>query len=174
MIPFHLGSAMVGKQLESKLMNNLHLCVDSLVVMHCNTNRPNISLLYPGNSYEDLAFIIKKNLGPGDKCPPKFLVFFNSWTKAQAGAEFLRAHLSPELCDKVKWFQSGMMDKFREVKMHALIISKSLGEASTDAAGMVGLKVLRFEFIITKGLLPIWNWYPQYQMDYSVPSYERA
>jgi len=45
-----------------------------------------------------------------------------------------------------------MMDKFREDKMHALIISKSLGEASTDAAGMVGLKVLRFEFIITKGL----------------------
>ena len=56
MIPFHLGSAMVGKQLESKLMKNLHLCVDLLPVMHQNTDRPNISLVvehmkHPGNSY---------------------------------------------------------------------------------------------------------------------------
>ena len=94
----------------------------------------------------------QKNLGLGDECPPKFLVFFNSQTEAQAGAEFLRARLLPELRDKVKWFHSGMMDQFREDKMHALIISESLGEASTDAAGMVGLKVLRFEIIITKGL----------------------
>jgi len=83
MIPFHLGSAMVGKQLESKLVKNLHLRVDSLVEIGQNTDRPNIFLVFehmkhPGNSYEDLAFIIKKNLGPGDKCPPKFLVFFNS------------------------------------------------------------------------------------------------
>ena len=157
MIPFHLGSATVGKQLESELVKNLHLRVDSLAVMRQNTDRPNIFLVvermkHPANSYEDLAFIIKKNLGPGNECPPKFLVFFNSQTEAQAGAEFLRARLSPKLCDKVKWFHSGMMDQFREDEMHALIIGESLGEALTDAAGMVDLKVLRFEIIITKGL----------------------
>jgi hypothetical protein len=100
-----------------------------------------------------LHSLSKRTWGPGDECPPKFLVFFNSRTETQAGAEFLRARLLPELRDKVKWFHSGMTDQFREDEMHTLIISKSLGEASTDAAGMVGLKVLRFEIIITKGLL---------------------
>ncbi|KAF8223613.1 hypothetical protein L208DRAFT_1411592, partial [Tricholoma matsutake] len=61
MIPFHLGSATVSKQLEPELVKNLHLRVDSLAVMHRNTDRPNIFLVD-----EDLAFIIKKNLGPRD------------------------------------------------------------------------------------------------------------
>ena len=83
MIPFHLGSATISKRLEPELVKNLHLRVDSLAVMRRNTDRLNIFLVvermkHPANAYEDLAFIIKKNLGPGDKCPPKFLVFFNS------------------------------------------------------------------------------------------------
>jgi superfamily II DNA helicase RecQ len=110
--------------------------------MRLNTDRPNIHLVvrrmqHPLNSYEDLAFIIKKNHTPGDLTPPKFLVFFNSRGEAQAGAEYLRARLSPELRDKVKWFHSGMTDAFREQEMHALIIGESYGEGSTDAAGMV-------------------------------------
>ena len=130
-------------------MRNLHLRVDSLAVIRRNTDRPNIFLVvermkHPANSYEDLAFIIKKNLGPGDELPPKFLVFFNSRAEAQAGTEFLRARLSPELRDKVKWFHSGMTDQFREEEMHALIIGELLGEGATDAAGMVSLKALRF------------------------------
>lgn len=71
MIPFHLGSATVSKQLEPELVKNLHLRVDSLAVMRRNTDRPNIFFVvermkHPVNSYEDLAFIIKKYLGPGD------------------------------------------------------------------------------------------------------------
>ena len=121
---------------------------DSLAVMRRNMDRPNIFLVvecmkHPANSYEDLAFLIKKNLGPGDEPPPKFLVFFNSRAEAQAGAEYLRARISPELRDKVKWFHSGMTDKFCEEEMHALIISESFGEGSTDAAGMVSLLALR-------------------------------
>ena len=83
MNPFHLGSATVSIQLESELMKNLHLHVESLVVICRNMDRPNIFLVvecmkHPMNSYEDLAFIIKKNLGLSDELPPKFLVFFNS------------------------------------------------------------------------------------------------
>jgi len=160
MIPFHLGSATVSKQLEPKLVKNLYLHVDSLAVMCHNTDRPNIFLVveqmkHPMNSYEDLTFVIKKNLGPGDEHPPKFLVFFNSQGEAQAGAEFLRACLSPKLCDKVKWFHSGMTDQFREDEMHALIIGESLGEGSTDAAGMVSLTALKVEIIITVAYLSI-------------------
>ena len=86
---------------------------------------------------------IKKNLGPRDEPPPKFLVFFNSRAEAQAGAEYLWACLSPELRDKVKWFHSRMTGEFCEEEIHALIIGESFGEGSTDAAGMVSLLALR-------------------------------
>jgi superfamily II DNA helicase RecQ len=138
MIPYNAGSATVGNEMESELTKNLHLRKDSLAIMCRNTDRPNIFLVvermkHPANSYEDLAFLIKKNLGPGDRPPLKFLVFFNSRAEAQAGAEW----------DKVKWFHSGMTDEFREEEMHALIISESFGEGSTDAAGIVSLLALR-------------------------------
>jgi hypothetical protein len=57
---------------------------------------------HPVNSFHDLAFIIRQYT-IRDEIPPKFLVFFNSRTEAQAGAEFLHERLAPELCDKVKW-----------------------------------------------------------------------
>ena len=147
MIPYNAGSAMVGNKMESELTKNLHLRKDSLAVMRRNTDRPNIFLVvecmkHPANSYEDLAFLIK-NLGPRDEPPPKFLVFFNSRAEAQAGAEYLRARLLPELQDKVKWFHSGMTDEFHEEEIHTLIIRESFGEGSTDAAGMVSLLALR-------------------------------
>jgi superfamily II DNA helicase RecQ len=122
--------------------------------MHHNTDRPNIFLIvehmkHPENSYEDLAFLIKKNLGPGDDSPPKFLVFFNSRVEVQAAVEYLRSCISPELQDKVKWFHSGMTNEFHKDKMHALIIGESFGEASTDAAGMVSLLALRLLYLHT-------------------------
>ena len=148
MVLYNAGSATVGNKMESELTKNLHLHKDSLAVMHRNTNRPNIFLVvecmnHPTNLYEDLAFLIKKNLGPRDKPPPKFLVFFNSRAEAQAGAEYLWACLSPELQDKVKWFHLGMTDEFCEEEIHTLIIGESFREGSTDAAGMVSLLALR-------------------------------
>jgi superfamily II DNA helicase RecQ len=147
MIPYNAGFATIGNNMESELTKNLHLHKDSLAVMRRNTDRPNIFLIvecvkHPKNSYEDLAFLIKKNLGPGDDSPPEFLVFFNSRAEVQAAAEYLRSHLSPELWDKVKWFHSGITDEFHEDEMNALIIGKLFGEASMDAAGMVGLLAL--------------------------------
>jgi superfamily II DNA helicase RecQ len=70
MIGFHLGSATIGPALLPELAKNLHLQTDNLSVMRLNTDRPNIHLVvhrmqHPLNSYEDLMFIIKKNLGPG-------------------------------------------------------------------------------------------------------------
>jgi superfamily II DNA helicase RecQ len=118
MILYNAGSTTVSNKMESELTKNLHLRKDSLAIMHHNMDRPNIFLVvecmkHPANSYEDLAFLIKKNLGSRDE-PPKFLVFFNSRAEEQAGAEYLQAHLSPELQDKVKWFHSGMTDEFCE------------------------------------------------------------
>jgi superfamily II DNA helicase RecQ len=148
MIPYNARSATVGNDMGSELAKNLHLCKDSLAVTHRNTDRPNIFLIiehmkHPENSYEDLAFLIKRNLGPRDDSPPKFLVFFNSRAEVQAAAEYLWSHLSPELQDKAKRFHSGMTNEFRKDEINALIIGKSFGEASMDAAGMVSLLALR-------------------------------
>ena len=67
MIPFHLGSATLGPKLERKVQSNLRLRHDSTSVFRMNTDRPNIFLVvermkYPVNLYEDLAFIIQKDL----------------------------------------------------------------------------------------------------------------
>jgi hypothetical protein len=92
---------------------------------------------YPANSYEDLAFLITKNMQPGDPKPPKFLVFFNSRAEAQAGVEYLRSRLCPELQDKIKWFHVGMTDEFRKEDIYVLLIGDVFGHAATDAAGRV-------------------------------------
>jgi superfamily II DNA helicase RecQ len=71
MIPIHLGSATLGPATVPELAKNLHLRPDSTTICRLNTDRPNIFLIvqqmkYPANSYEDLAFLITKNMQPGD------------------------------------------------------------------------------------------------------------
>ena len=138
---------MVSNKMELELTKNLHLCKDLLAVMHYNTHRPNIFLVvkcikHLANLYEDLTFLIKKNLGPRDRPPPKFLVFFNFRAEAQASVEYLWACLLPELQDKVKLFHLGITDEFCKEEIHTLIIRESFGEVSMDAAGMVSLLAL--------------------------------
>lgn len=141
-VGLHLGTATLAPQNVAELKANLHLREDSTTIFRLSTDRPNIffsvhKMQHPVNSYHDLAFVIKQHLSVDDPRPPKFLVFFNSRAEAQAGAEFLRERLAPELRDKIKWFHSGMTDEFREVEMHALLVGDVFGHAATDAAGMV-------------------------------------
>jgi hypothetical protein len=94
MIPIHLGCATLGPATVPEFAKNLHLRPDSTKICQLDTDRPNIFLVvqqmkYPANPYEDLAFLIMKNMQPGDPKPLKFLVFFNSRAEAQAGAEYL-------------------------------------------------------------------------------------
>ena len=74
-----------------------------------------------------------------DSCPLKFLVFFNSWAEAQAGAEYLCERLPPKLRDKVKWFHSRMTDEFCEDKIHALLVGDVFGHVATDAIDLIFL-----------------------------------
>jgi superfamily II DNA helicase RecQ len=141
-IPIILGSATVGPQMVPDLSKNLRS--NKTFITRLNTDRPNIFLVvehmkHPTNSYKDLAFLIKKGMTVDDPKPIKFLVFFNSRTEAQAGSEYLGAHLSPELRDKVNWFHSGMTDEFRESEIHTLLIGDIFGDGATDAAGMVSI-----------------------------------
>ena len=78
-----------------ELITNLHLRTDHTKIFRLSTDRPNIffsvhKMKHPINSYHDLAFVIKQHTTSSDPKPPKFLVFFNSRSEAQAGAEFLR------------------------------------------------------------------------------------
>jgi len=139
-----LGSTTVGPQMVADLSKNLHFRPDKTFIARLDTDRPNIFLVvermkHPANSYEDLAFLIKKGMTADDPKPIKFLIFFNSRAEAQEGSEYLKAHLSPELRDKVNWFHSGMTDEFRESEIHALLIGDIFGNGATDAAGMVSL-----------------------------------
>ena len=145
-IPIILGSATVSPQMVPDLSKNLHLQSNKTFIARLNTDRPNIFLVvermkHPTNSYEDLAFLIKKGMTADEPKPIKFLVFFNfnSRAEAQAGSEYLRARLSLELRDKVNWFHSGMTDEFRESEIHALLVGDVFGDGATDAAGMVSI-----------------------------------
>ena len=141
-VGLHLGTATLPPSRLNDLMTNLNFRPNHTQIFRMSTDRPNIFFLvrkmeHPLNSYHDLAFIIKLHMTGDDPHPPKFLVFFNSRAEAQAGAEYLRARLPPELRDKIKWFHSGMTDEFREGEMHALLVGDVFGHAATDAAGMV-------------------------------------
>ncbi|KAF7970092.1 hypothetical protein HWV62_25018 [Athelia sp. TMB] len=140
-IPFHLASATLSPDLEKDVRKSLHFAEDMTSIFCIDTNWPNVHLVvrrmeHALNSFEDLAFVIQLHLKSGDPMPPKFLVFFNSRTEVQAGAEYLRRRLLPELRDKVKWIHSGMTDEFREAEVHALLVGETIGGAATDAVGM--------------------------------------
>jgi superfamily II DNA/RNA helicase len=79
------------------------------------------------------------NIFFSDEITPKFLVFFNSHAEAQSGANFLHLCLPTKLCDKVKWFHSGILDEFRKTEMQTLLVGEVYGHAATDAASMVGM-----------------------------------
>lgn len=141
-VGIHLGTATLPLHRCNELIQNLHLRPDHTKIFRLSTDRPNIffsvhKMEHPIGSYHDLAFIVKQHMTFDDARPPKFLAFFNSRVEAQAGAEFLHKCLAPELRNKIKWFHSGMTDKFCEVEMHALLVGDVFGHAATDAAGMV-------------------------------------
>lgn len=116
-VGLHLGTATMPPHRVDELITNMHLREDHTHIFRLSTDRTNIfmsvlKMEHPIGSYHDLAFVIKQHMAGDDPKPPKFLVFFNSRAEAQAGAEFMRERLVLNLRDKIKWFHSGMTDKF--------------------------------------------------------------
>ena len=134
-----IGQTILVRWGRALYARSTRLFLRALELAHHHVGTPGLDqkMKHPANSYEDLAFLIKKNMQPGDPKPPKFLAFFNSRAEAQAGAEYLRSRSCLELRDKIKWFHSGMTDQFRKEEMHALLVGDVYGHAATDAAGMV-------------------------------------
>jgi superfamily II DNA/RNA helicase len=95
------------------------------------------SLVFPANSFRDLAFLIPDNFKEGDPPPPKFLIFFDNTKEAERAAKYLRCRLPLCLQENVKYFHSTMTPRYREDELDALRDSRTWGLCTTDAFGMV-------------------------------------
>ncbi|KAG6908206.1 hypothetical protein DXG01_005678 [Tephrocybe rancida] len=74
----------------------LHLRPDATEQTLRSNGRPKISimvrsLVYPVNSYKDLAFVIPEGLVEGDAPPPKVLNSFNNTKETEAACKWLRS-----------------------------------------------------------------------------------
>jgi septal ring factor EnvC (AmiA/AmiB activator) len=69
-------------------------------------------LVFPANSFKDLAFLIPAGFKEGDPPPAKFIVFFDNTKEAERGAKYLRTLLPESLRSKVMYFHSTMTQFF--------------------------------------------------------------
>jgi len=94
-------------------------------------------LVFPANSFKDLAFLIPKGFKEGDPPPPKFIVFFDNTKETERATKYLRTLLPDSLHNKIMYFHSTMTQPFREDEFEAMKSSETWGLCATDAFGMV-------------------------------------
>ncbi|KAF8995087.1 P-loop containing nucleoside triphosphate hydrolase protein, partial [Cyathus striatus] len=133
----------------------------------CSNDRPDIHivvrpLVYPANSFKDLAFLIPETCKSGDisNPPPKFIVFFDDMKETQEACKYLRSRLSESLRDKVKYFHATMTQSYREEETVRFFNSDIWGMCCTDAFGM-GVDLSDIEIVIqfkaTCNLCTLWQ-----------------
>ncbi|KAJ7750546.1 P-loop containing nucleoside triphosphate hydrolase protein [Mycena metata] len=140
-IPFVIVSVTLPPAVLSDVMHTLQVLPGKVTVIRRSNDRPNIHLVvremkYSMSSFMDLAFLIKENWKPGDRPPPKFLIFFDSIADAVEAAKFLRGRLPLEYRHKIKWFNSEMSSAFKEGEAESLKTGKIWGLCCTDSFGM--------------------------------------
>ena len=140
-IPFYITSATLPPVVLQDVMKILQVRKDNAYVIERSNDRPNVRLcvremMYPANTYLDLAFLIPEHPPPGWK-PPKFVIFFDDIAESILIANFLRARLPPEFRDMIKWFNANMSAEFREVEAENLKDGVVWGLCCTDSFGMV-------------------------------------
>jgi ATP-dependent DNA helicase RecQ len=97
MIPFYAASATFPQSVLCDVSEALHLQPRKTEHIIWSNDWPEIglmacSLVFPANSFQDLAFIISDNFKEGDP-PPKFLIFFDNTKEAERVAKYLQCHL---------------------------------------------------------------------------------
>ena len=140
-VPIYAASATLPPPILQDLKKQLGLRADTEVI-HRSNDRPNISIVvrplkFAANTFQDLDFLIPKEIGDDDPPPPKFLVFFDSKRDAERATHYLQSRLPLHLRNKVKWFHSTMSPYYREEEFEALRDRTSWGLCVTDAFGMV-------------------------------------
>lgn len=143
-IPFYVASATLPPSVLLDIIDILRLRTDKTEHIIRSNDRPEINLLvralvFPANSFKDLAFLIPDRFLEGDLPPLKFIVFFDNTKETERAVAYLRKRLPESLHDKIKYFHSTMTSTYREEELAALRDSRTWGICATDAFGMVSL-----------------------------------
>jgi len=141
-IPFYAPSATLPHAVRRDIVEILKLRPDRTEYIICSNDRPEIrlavrGLVYPANSFQDLAFLIPEGFREGDPPPDKFLVFFDNRKEAEAAVRYLQKRLPEKLKGKIKWFHAVNTTQYRVEEVAALHAHETYGYCATDTFGMV-------------------------------------
>jgi superfamily II DNA helicase RecQ len=145
-VPFLLASATLPSLVLDNTLEILQARAAQTKILSRSNDRPNVHLVvrkmvYPCNSFHDLAFLVPDNLQPGAPVP-KFLVFFDNISDSVEAAKYLRNRLPLEYRDKITWFNSDMSSEFRSDETAKLKSGLTYGLFCTDSFGMVRLTLI--------------------------------
>ena len=141
-IPFYVASATLPASVLLDVVNILCLRSENIEHNIRSNDRPDIhlmvrSLVFPANSFKDLAFLIPTGFKEDDQPLPKFIVFFDNTKEAERATKYLRTLLPDSLRDKIMYFHSTMTQFFRVDELEAMKNSETWAMCATDAFGMV-------------------------------------
>ncbi|KZT12107.1 uncharacterized protein LAESUDRAFT_615946, partial [Laetiporus sulphureus 93-53] len=88
------------------------------------------------SSFENLTFLIPTNRQEGEPLL-KVLVFFDNIEESIKARDVLRVKLLPRECEKIKWFNSRMLEQFRDDTLHEFVANELYGMYATDSFSMV-------------------------------------
>ena len=143
-IPFYVASATLPPAILQDIIDSLHLQPKMTKTFIRSTDRPDLRLMvqtmvFPANSFKDLAFLIPEGWKEGDPPPPKFLIFFDSTKQAEAACRWLRKRLPASLRKMLVYFHSTMTQDYREDTVEELRTGIVFGMTATDSFGMVSM-----------------------------------
>lgn len=152
-IPFLVASATLPSLVIQDIISTLQMNKLKLLIIRRPTDRPNIQLVvkqikFALNSYQDLAFLVPGPEGCSTKShiPSKFVVFFDSITKAVQAGRYLRSRLPPLLRHKIAYFHSKMSQAYKEKTLEKLKKGEIWSLCATDSFGMVSVPLCSIVF----------------------------
>ncbi|KDQ60142.1 hypothetical protein JAAARDRAFT_125858, partial [Jaapia argillacea MUCL 33604] len=163
MVPFYVTSATLPTATLADVSDILQLRSPRLIFR--SNNRPTIAIAvhriqHTMSSFEDLDFLIPRDIAETGNAPPKFLVFFDDRKEAENAAKHLQNLLPDHLRDKVKHFHSVMSDTYRDKQFKALGYGDLFGLCVTDSFGM-GLDLPDIAIVVQwrapKSIIAVWQ-----------------
>lgn len=117
MIPVYATTATFSPKVRKDVGDILHLQKDNTKYFLRSNDQPNVylsvrAIINPIKTYKDLAFLVPDKWTPGQKYPPKFLVFFNNIKESENAARFLRSRLPRDQRHLINWYHATMSDQF--------------------------------------------------------------
>src|SRR6266545_1419757 len=117
-VPYYVPSATLPPLVHQDIAKILSLHPESTEYILCLNDRLEIRLavhrmVFPANSFRDLAFLIPEGFKEKDPPPTKFLIFFSDQKVTEAAAKYLQSRLPASLVEKIKWFHAVNTPEYR-------------------------------------------------------------